>query len=100
MTINGTWTDPETLGWARVLVHLPGTGAQTRQAKYRVLNTDSHSPERVVEQRAGRWVSLGVFHFNGTPKVELSNNTKDGTADEDIAWGPSPSSPFPVSRRT
>ncbi|MGV4924686.1 hypothetical protein K2224_24190 [Streptomyces sp. BHT-5-2] len=95
MTINGTWTDPETLGWARVLVHLPDTGAQTRQAKYRVLNTDSHSAERVVEQRAGRWVSLGVFHFNGTPKVELSNNTKDGTADEDIAWGAVAFQPLP-----
>ncbi|WP_455772603.1 golvesin C-terminal-like domain-containing protein [Streptomyces lydicus] len=100
MTVNDTWTDPEKLGWARVLVHLPDTGAQTRQAKYKVLNTDSSSAERVVEQRAGRWVSLGVFHFKGTPKVELSNNTEDGTADEDIAWGPSPSSPSPANRKT
>ncbi|MFF2808804.1 SGNH/GDSL hydrolase family protein [Streptomyces sp. NPDC058000] len=87
MAIEGTWTDPAALGWARVLVHLPDTGAQTRQAKYRVLNTDSKSAERAVEQRAGRWVSLGVFHFIGTPKVTLSNVTADGTADEDIAWG-------------
>ncbi|KOG73993.1 MULTISPECIES: hypothetical protein [Streptomyces] len=38
-------------------------------------------------QRAGGWVSLGAFHFTGTPQVELSNATDDGTADEDIAWG-------------
>ncbi|GGU68398.1 hypothetical protein GCM10010211_37160 [Streptomyces albospinus] len=95
MTVKGTWTDPETLGWARVLVHLPDTGAQTRQAKYHVLNTDSDSSVRAVEQRAGRWVSLGVFHFNGTPKVELSNDTQDGTADEDIAWGAVAFQPLP-----
>ncbi|MFF1837010.1 hypothetical protein ACFVXE_22815 [Streptomyces sp. NPDC058231] len=95
MTVDGTWTDPETLGWARVSVHLPDTGAQTRQAKYTVLNTDSDSDTRAVEQRAGRWVSLGVFHFTGTPKVKLSNATADGTADEDIAWGAVAFQPLP-----
>ncbi|MFF4224250.1 hypothetical protein ACFYZH_15490 [Streptomyces abikoensis] len=87
MTITGLWTLRQSLGWARVRVHLPDTGAQTRQALYSVLNTDSSSPDRFVEQRAGRWVSLGVFHFTGQPMVALSNATKDGTADEDIAWG-------------
>ncbi|MDF3290161.1 SGNH/GDSL hydrolase family protein [Streptomyces silvisoli] len=87
MTINGTWTLGQNLNWARVLVHLPDIGAQTRQAKYSVLGSDSSSPDRYVEQRAGRWVSLGVFHFTGQPAVALSNNTPDGTADEDIAWG-------------
>ncbi|MFH8409587.1 SGNH/GDSL hydrolase family protein [Streptomyces sp. NPDC018019] len=87
MTINGQWTLGHKLDWARVLVHLPDTGAQTRQAAYVVRNSDTNSPKRHVLQRAGGWVSLGAFHFTGTPQVELSNVTKDGTADEDIAWG-------------
>ncbi|MFD0417494.1 SGNH/GDSL hydrolase family protein [Streptomyces sp. NPDC127108] len=87
MTIKGKWTLGHELNWARVLVHLPDTGAQTRQAAYVVRNSDSKSPKRHVLQRAGGWVSLGTFHFTGTPEVELSNTTKDGTADEDIAWG-------------
>ncbi|MFH8786016.1 GDSL-type esterase/lipase family protein [Streptomyces roseoverticillatus] len=87
LTATGTWTLGQGLNWARVLVHLPDTGAQTRQAHYRVLNTDSDSYDRYVTQRAGRWVSLGVFRFTGQPTVTLSNTTPDGTADEDIAWG-------------
>ncbi|MFE3187117.1 SGNH/GDSL hydrolase family protein [Streptomyces violascens] len=87
MAIDGTWTLGRNLNWARVLVHLPDTGAQTRQATYTVQGSDSTSPQRAVLQRAGGWVSLGVFHFTGTPRVELSNTTADGTADEDIAWG-------------
>ncbi len=87
MTIDGTWTLGQSANWARVLVHLPDTGAQTRQATYVVGGSDSLSPKRVVLQRAGGWVSLGVFHFTGTPTVSLSNSTADGTADEDIAWG-------------
>ncbi|MEU5438797.1 SGNH/GDSL hydrolase family protein [Streptomyces sp. NPDC020719] len=96
MTINGTWTLGQNFDWARVLVHLPDTGAQTRQAKYTILNTSNRTdPSRVVEQRAGRWVSLGVFNFTGTPKVKLSNTTEDGTADEDIAWGAIAFQPLP-----
>ncbi|MFI9101241.1 SGNH/GDSL hydrolase family protein [Streptomyces fildesensis] len=87
LTVNGTWTSGQSLNWARVLVHLPDTGAQTRQAAYTVSGSDTTSKTRVVEQRANRWFSLGVFHFTGTPKVSLSNTTNDGTADEDIAWG-------------
>ncbi|MEU7059160.1 SGNH/GDSL hydrolase family protein [Streptomyces sp. NPDC046197] len=95
MTINGTWTLGQSLNWARVLVHLPDTGAQTRQARYNVLGTDSTQHQRVVLQRAGGWVSLGTFHFTGTPRVELSNTTKDGTADEDVAWGAIAFQPLP-----
>ncbi|MFE4874867.1 hypothetical protein [Streptomyces sp. NPDC056682] len=102
MSIDGTWSlDNQTPAWARVSVHLPDTGAQTRQATYSILNTDTSSevpagvPTRTVQQRAGRWVSLGVFHFIGTPKVKLSNTTKDGTADEDVAWGAVAFQPLP-----
>ncbi|MEU4931069.1 SGNH/GDSL hydrolase family protein [Streptomyces yokosukanensis] len=87
MTIDGTWTLGQSLNWARVLVHLPDTGAQTRQAAYTIGGSDTSSPTRIVEQRAGRWVSLGVFHFTGTPSVTLTNTTADGTGDEDVAWG-------------
>ncbi|MFG5723703.1 SGNH/GDSL hydrolase family protein [Streptomyces murinus] len=87
MTIDGTWTLGQSLEWARVLVHLPDTGAQTRQAAYTIGGSDTSSPTRLVEQRAGRWVSLGVFHFTGTPSVTLTNSTADGTGDEDVAWG-------------
>ncbi|MGW4196173.1 SGNH/GDSL hydrolase family protein [Streptomyces sp. NPDC005004] len=87
MTIKGTWTLDSSLTWARVLVHLPDTGAQTRQAWYEVNGTDTNSNgKRVVEQRANRWVSLGVFRFTGAPSVTLTNTTEDGTADEDVAW--------------
>ncbi|WP_051855113.1 SGNH/GDSL hydrolase family protein [Streptomyces sp. NRRL B-1347] len=95
MTIKGKWTLGHKLDWARVLVHLPDTGAQTRQAAYVVHNADTTSPKRLVTQRADRWVSLGVFQFTGTPQVELSNTTQDGTADEDIAWGSIAFQPLP-----
>ncbi|MGW3289422.1 SGNH/GDSL hydrolase family protein [Streptomyces sp. NPDC001002] len=86
MTVKGTWTLEQSVSWARVFVHLPDTGAQTRQAAYVIGGSDSTSPQRIVEQRANRWVSLGAFHFTGTPSVTLANATDDGTADEDVAW--------------
>ena len=86
MTIKGTWTLNQNLNWSRVLVHLPDTGAQTRQAAYMVEGSDTTSKQRIVLQRAGGWASLGTFHFTGTPQVSLSNTTADGTASEDIAW--------------
>ncbi|WP_249924299.1 SGNH/GDSL hydrolase family protein [Streptomyces alboniger] len=95
MTVKGQWTLGHKLDWARVLVHLPDTGAHTRQAAYVVGNADTTSPKRLVPQRGDRWVSLGVFRFTGTPQVELSNVTKDGTADEDIAWGSIAFQPLP-----
>ncbi|MGW1507283.1 hypothetical protein ACWCQW_54625 [Streptomyces mirabilis] len=86
MPIKGTWTLNQNLDWARVLVYLPDTGAQTRQATYTVGGSDSTSLNRVVLERAGGWVSIGSFHFTGTPTVSLSNSTLDGTGDEDVAW--------------
>ncbi|WP_392965953.1 SGNH/GDSL hydrolase family protein [Streptomyces sp. LN245] len=86
MTVKGTWTLNQSLSWARVLVYLPDTGAQTRQATYTVDGSDTTSKQRVVLQRAGGWVSLGAFHFTGTPQVSLSSFTADGTGDEDVAW--------------
>lgn len=95
MTVKGTWTLDQSIEWARVLVHLPDTGAHTRQAAYVIGGSDSTSPHRIVEQRANRWVSLGAFRFTGTPTVTLTNATDDGTADEDIAWDAVAFQPLP-----
>ncbi|MEV1069967.1 SGNH/GDSL hydrolase family protein [Streptomyces sp. NPDC050263] len=95
MTIKGTWTLDQNIEWARVLVHLPDTGAHTRQAAYVIGGADTTSKLRIVEQRANRWVSLGAFRFTGTPTVTLTNATEDGTADEDIAWDAVAFQPLP-----
>lgn len=90
MRITGTWTLNTPLDqWARVLVHLPDSGAETHQARYRVDLGDGTAPrDRYINQnyRSNRWVSLGTYRFKGTPKVSLDNQTADGTADQDIAW--------------
>ncbi|MFI5898219.1 SGNH/GDSL hydrolase family protein [Actinoplanes sp. NPDC051513] len=87
LKVTGTWTLGQSLnGWARVLIRTPDHGAHTRQARY-TLN-DVLSSHRVVQQRtqANTWLSLGVFQFNGTPRISLSTQTPDGDGDEDIAW--------------
>ncbi|WP_409469759.1 hypothetical protein [Streptomyces sp. HC307] len=76
-------------------LHLPDTGAHTRQAAYVIGGADTTSKVRTVEQRANRWVSLGAFRFTGTPTVTLTNATADGTADEDIAWDAVAFQPLP-----
>lgn len=96
--LNRLWANK----WARVLVHLPGHGAHTQQAAYKVdigqntqpgkerfrtrhVNTASRY-RHPVYQPGDRWVSLGVFNFNGTPSVSLSNLTSDGNGTHDIAF--------------
>ncbi|MFF4296436.1 NocE [Streptomyces vinaceus] len=96
----GTWTLGQNIpgsGWARVMVHMPDHGAQTRQAKYVVYGTDSTSPVRVVPQRTreNRWVDLGAFHFTGTPKVSLSTHADGGDGTEDVAWDAAAFQPLP-----
>ncbi|MFF2848769.1 SGNH/GDSL hydrolase family protein [Streptomyces sp. NPDC058001] len=88
MTVTGTWTLGQSLGWARVFVHLPDTGAHTQQAHYVVKGVEGGDRDRYINTHYGKstWAELGVYHFTGTPRVELSNTTDDGTADEDIAF--------------
>ncbi|GHH77219.1 hypothetical protein GCM10018793_24740 [Streptomyces sulfonofaciens] len=88
LTITGTWTLGQSLGWARVFVQLPDTGAHTQQAHYVVEGVEGGDRDRYVNTHYGEntWVELGVYHFTGTPRVELSNTTDDGTADDDIAF--------------
>ncbi|MFF4485069.1 hypothetical protein ACFY0F_01015 [Streptomyces sp. NPDC001544] len=89
MTIKGTWTLNQSLnGWARVLVHMPDTGAQTQQAHYVIKGVAGGDRHRYINTHHGKntWVELGVYQFTGTPQVELSNATDDGTADDDVAF--------------
>ncbi|WP_327370331.1 SGNH/GDSL hydrolase family protein [Streptomyces sp. NBC_01217] len=89
MTIDGTWTLGQSLNqWTRVFAHMPDTGAHTQQAHYIIKGVAGGDRDRYINTHYSEntWVDLGVYHFTGTPSVELSNTTADGTADEDIAW--------------
>ncbi|MFG3102377.1 SGNH/GDSL hydrolase family protein [Streptomyces sp. NPDC048182] len=88
LTVTGTWTLGQSLAWSRVFVHLPDTGAHTQQAHYVIKGVDGGDRDRYVNTHYGEstWVELGVYHFTGTPRVELSNTTDDGSADDDIAF--------------
>ncbi|MEU2238291.1 SGNH/GDSL hydrolase family protein [Streptomyces sp. NPDC018338] len=89
MTVTGTWSLSQNYDkWIRVFAHMPDTGAHTQQAHYVIKGVAGGDRDRYVNTHfsANTWVDLGVYHFTGTPKVELSNTTADGTADEDIAW--------------
>lgn len=74
-SVTGTWTlDQPLTGWARVLVHLPDHAAWAQGAEY-LIDTGSGSASRVIMQHrfANGWVPLGVFEFDGTPSISLSN---------------------------
>ncbi|MER6369969.1 hypothetical protein ABT255_16580 [Streptomyces mirabilis] len=73
---------------ARVWVHLPDHGAQTKLAKYQI-KTRNGWRTRTVSQPgdSNRWVKLGIFRTKGiVPEVKLNTITSDGTGDEDIAF--------------
>ncbi|WP_328941766.1 hypothetical protein OG259_08960 [Streptomyces sp. NBC_00250] len=97
MTVTGTWTLNQNLNWARVLVHQPDTGARTQQAQYVIKGVAGGDRNRYVNTHFSKntWVDLGVYNFTGTPKVELSNTTGDGTADHNIAWDAVAFQPLP-----
>jgi hypothetical protein len=89
MDIGGTWTLGESMDLAQVWVHVPDTGAQTKDAHYVIHGALGGPYDRYVDQNgnSGKWVSLGAYKFTDTPSVSLSNYTPDGTADVDIAFG-------------
>ncbi|MDV5146380.1 SGNH/GDSL hydrolase family protein [Streptomyces sp. SBC-4] len=98
MTVTGTWSLGQSYDkWIRVFAHMPDTGAHTQQAHYVIKGVAGGDRDRYVNTHfsANKWVDLGVYHFTGTPKVELSNTTDDGTADEDIAWDAVAFQPLP-----
>jgi hypothetical protein len=113
--VTGTWTlDQAVNGWARVMVYVPDHGAMDPQARYTIHGSDSTSPSRSLVEgnylddsrkpAAGSWVSLGAFHFAGTPSVSLDNlahlSLNGGWVDDDrdvdwdaVAFQPLPGKP-------
>nr|WP_260611459.1 hypothetical protein [Streptomyces sp. WAC04770] len=97
MTIDGTWTLDRNVEWTRVFAHQPDTGAHTQQAHYVIKGVAGGDRHRYVNTHFGAntWVELGVYRFTGTPQVQLTNTTADGTADEDVAWDAVAFQPLP-----
>lgn len=88
LAITGNWTlNQEIDGPAKVLVHLPDNGAQTRSSEYRV-DTANGAQTRLLPQPgdSNRWVPLGAFMFHNIPAVHLSNQTPNGDGSQDIAY--------------
>lgn len=95
----GTWTFNQSPGeWGRILVHLPVVGARTQQAEYHIDVGDGIDRKRYVPQeiRKNGWVSLGVYHFLGNPRIQLSNVTEDGAVIDRIAWDAVAVQPLPA----
>ncbi|MFF1839511.1 SGNH/GDSL hydrolase family protein [Streptomyces sp. NPDC058231] len=92
MGVTGTWTLGQRLDqWARVMVHLPSTGAETQQARYDITLGDGSVRHRVINQfdTKNEWFPLGTYQFvdgSYAQSVSLSNVTGDGSADDDVAW--------------
>jgi GDSL-like Lipase/Acylhydrolase len=91
--ITGKWTPSTRLnGWVQVMVHIPEEGAWTQQADYTInIGDNSTTPRhRYVNQdlRKNTWVQLGTYKFSGSgpQNVSLSNITRDGFGNDDVAW--------------
>ena len=91
-SVTGTWTLGGSLQqWGRVWIHTPDNGAWAKDARYDINLGDGRTKSRVLPQRnwSNKWSSVGVFQFNGTPSVSLSNITNDAddnAARDDVAW--------------
>ncbi|MFE3288068.1 hypothetical protein ACFXJJ_33885, partial [Streptomyces sp. NPDC059233] len=89
MKVTGTWKLNQALDKdAKVWVHLPDHGAQTKVANYEIKTVNGWRQKVVSQPGTGnRWVSLGAYRFTGTvPEVRLTSITSDGTGDQDIAY--------------
>ncbi|MFE0255663.1 SGNH/GDSL hydrolase family protein [Streptomyces sp. NPDC059010] len=86
----GTWKLGRSLDeWVRIMVHVPDHGAHTQQARYDIdTGSGTFTRHRYIGQEHGKntWVSLGVYKVSGTPRVQLTSQTDDGTGDDDVAW--------------
>lgn len=103
MRVTGTWTLGQPLhAWTRILVHMPDHGAWTNQATYTIDDGAGHTQQRTLLQRnfANKWVSLGVFNVQGTPRVSLSNTAYDAYGSkaglDDVAWDAVAFTPLPA----
>jgi hypothetical protein len=93
MTVLGTWkmSGPVAEKQAMVYVHVPDTGAQTRDAVYTVNTAFGDAKVRFDQgaYEASKWIPPGAYRFNdNTPQVSLSNSNSNGTgtAEDDVAW--------------
>ncbi|MFD0973504.1 hypothetical protein [Plantactinospora endophytica] len=96
--VTGTWQLGRSLNqWAKVYVHMPNRGGRTQQAHYKIdrgagATGGPRYKWRVLGQKYepyNRWVSLGTFQFNGTPRIELSNITRtaiDRSGVDSVMW--------------
>ncbi|MGW1013566.1 golvesin C-terminal-like domain-containing protein [Streptomyces termitum] len=88
LKVTGTWRAGSSVrGQAKVMVHLPDHGAQTKNARYEI-DTQLGTVTRVLSQpgTGNRWVSLGAYRFDGAAVVRLSTLTPDGNGSEDVAF--------------
>jgi hypothetical protein len=88
LKITGSWKLNDKLtGQAKVMVHLPDHGAQTKYATYEI-ETAHGTEKRTISQPGdgNRWVSLGAYRFDNAAQVRLTTITPDGTGDQDIAF--------------
>jgi hypothetical protein len=93
VSVTGTWKPPASrVGWTRIKVHIPQSGATTKQADYVVNLGNGQTRHRVVNQAwwKNTWVDLGAFNLSAGASVSLSNasaNVAPGRVDEgDIAF--------------
>ncbi|MFF5495863.1 hypothetical protein [Streptomyces aquilus] len=88
LKITGDWKLNKSItGRAKVMVHLPDHGAQTKYAKYRITTRNGTRTKTISQPgNSNRWVELGIYAFDNVPEVQLDTITPDGTGDEDIAF--------------
>jgi hypothetical protein len=75
-SVTGTWTPPSSfVGWTRIEVHIPQSGATTEQADYQIYLGNGVYRHRVVNQAwyTNTWVDLGAFPLGSGANVSLSN---------------------------
>ncbi|MEV4897637.1 hypothetical protein AB0K48_50725, partial [Nonomuraea sp. NPDC055795] len=104
MQVTGTWTlNRELKQWARVLVHVPQRRAHTQQAPYTINLGNGTKKTRYIPQftEENRWVSLGVYRFDGTPEVSLTTLalTRGGDGSDAVSWDAVAFQPLPAKPR-
>ncbi|GIF00635.1 hypothetical protein Ari01nite_80990 [Paractinoplanes rishiriensis] len=88
LVFSGTWRFNQAYqGVGRVWVHLPHLHNGTTYAQYAV-GTGYGDRIRTISQKGtgNRWVSLGVFPFDGTPQVRLTNVSPTGDGSQRVAF--------------
>lgn len=95
LQVTGTWTFNAIDGLAKVMVHLPAHEDNGGTVTY-IVDTVAGPQSVEVDQAAhttDEWFTLGVFAFQGQPKVHLSTIHGGGTGDQEIIWDAAAISP-------